>query len=114
VSIGRCSSSRLLGFGYVRHVRQEHHVTVVLAGIRVEGTERPMPSSYVRRRLKHRKGIDMRKTVAVFIGAVMTLALVGPAAQAGPPHHEAYETRWVNAFWHSRVRVDPDTYLHVT
>jgi hypothetical protein len=42
------------------------------------------------------------------------LSLGAPTAQAVAPHQEKYQSRWVNAFWHSRVRVDPDTYLKVT
>jgi hypothetical protein len=56
----------------------------------------------------------VRKTIAMVIGALLSLALAGPTAQAGQPHHEGYKTRWVNVFWHSRAKIDADTYLNIT
>jgi hypothetical protein len=56
----------------------------------------------------------MRRLLAAVIGASVTLSLGGPSAQGVAPHHEKYESRWVNAFWHSRAKVDPDTYLKIT
>ena len=56
----------------------------------------------------------MRRALAVLIGASVALSLAGPTAQAAKPHHEQYQSRWVNAFWHSTVTLDPDTYLAIT
>jgi hypothetical protein len=47
------------------------------------------------------------------VGASLILSWA-PSALATKPHHERDETRWVNAFWHSRRKVDRDTYLRVT
>jgi hypothetical protein len=56
----------------------------------------------------------MRRALAVLLGAMLVLSLGGWSAQATKPHHEQYQSRWVNAFWHSKVRLDSDTYLRVT
>ncbi len=56
----------------------------------------------------------MRNVLAAIIGALVTLSLGAPTAQAVTPHQERYQSEWVNAFWHSRIRVDPDTYLKIT
>jgi hypothetical protein len=48
------------------------------------------------------------------VGAMLVVSLGGWGAQAAKPHHEQYQSRWVNAFWHSKVRLDSDTYLKVT
>ena len=56
----------------------------------------------------------MRKALGILIAAAVMVSPAGPAAQAVQPHHERYAARWVNVFWHSRVRVDHDTYLKIT
>ena len=56
----------------------------------------------------------MRRALAILVCAMLVVPLVGWNAQAAEPHHEQYQSRWVNAFWHSRVRLDSNTYLRVT
>jgi hypothetical protein len=56
----------------------------------------------------------MRRALAILLGATLVLPLVGWNAHAAEPHHEHYQSRWVNAFWHSKVRIDSSTYLRVT
>jgi hypothetical protein len=55
----------------------------------------------------------MRKAVTVLL-AFAVVGIVGGPATAAPKHQERYQTRWVNAFWHSRARLDSRTYLRVT
>jgi hypothetical protein len=56
----------------------------------------------------------MRRALGVLIGASVAVSLLAPAARAVQPHHEKYAVQWVNVFWHSRARLDSDTYLKVT
>lgn len=56
----------------------------------------------------------MRRVLAVLMGASVTLSLGASTAQAEKPHRERYQSEWVNVFWHSRMRVDTDTYLKIT
>jgi hypothetical protein len=56
----------------------------------------------------------MRRVWAVVVVASLVLSWGTTSALATRPHHERYETRWVNAFWHFRKNVDHDTYLRIT
>ncbi|HYX80103.1 MAG TPA: hypothetical protein VE976_05785 [Actinomycetota bacterium] len=56
----------------------------------------------------------MRRGLGVVLGALLVLSLGGTAAEARKPYHEKYQTTWVNVFWHSRERVDQDTFLRIT
>jgi hypothetical protein len=55
----------------------------------------------------------MRKILTALTAASLVLSLSGQA-QAAEQHHERYQSSYVNAFWHSRVTVDSDTYLRIT
>jgi hypothetical protein len=55
----------------------------------------------------------MRKMLTALTAASLVLSLSGQA-QAAEPRHENYQSSYVNAFWHSRVAVDNDTYLRIT
>jgi hypothetical protein len=55
----------------------------------------------------------MRKILTALTAASLVLSLSGQA-QAAKPHHEKYQSSYVNAFWHSKVTVDSDTYLRIT
>ena len=54
----------------------------------------------------------MRRGLVVLLALAIVGLMSGPASAA--THQERYKTRWVNAFWHSRARVDAHTYLRVT
>ncbi|MDP9329237.1 MAG: hypothetical protein M3P11_01125 [Actinomycetota bacterium] len=55
----------------------------------------------------------MRKMLIALTAASLVLSLSG-LAQAAEQHHEKYQSSYVNAFWHSKVTVDSDTYLRIT
>lgn len=55
----------------------------------------------------------MRKALTALVAASLVLSL-GQAAQAAKPSHGGYQSTDVNAFWHSKVTVDSDTYLRIT
>jgi hypothetical protein len=79
-----------------------------------KGTGWPVAPSYVRHRLVDETEVDMRRVLATLIGISVAVSLGAPTAQAVAPHREKYQSWWVNAFWHSKVKVDPDTYLKIT
>lgn len=56
----------------------------------------------------------MKRTFAVAVVTALLFSFQGSAVRAERPHHGRYETKWVNVFWHSRERVDRDTYRRVT
>jgi hypothetical protein len=57
---------------------------------------------------------EMRKALTALITTSLVLSVGIQAAQAARPFHEGYQSTDVNAFWHSKVKVDNDTYLRIT
>lgn len=53
----------------------------------------------------------MRRVLVMLVGALVLVPLGGPTASAEP---ERYTSKGYNAFWHSRHRIDRDTYVRTT
>jgi hypothetical protein len=56
----------------------------------------------------------MRKAFAIAVISALTLSIQAAPASAEGAERYRYETTWVNVFWHSRERVDQDTYRRIT
>src|SRR3990172_7482232 len=55
----------------------------------------------------------MRRLLSVLLGVALLVPLQGLGAQA-ENRRERYSTAWINVFWHSRQKVDGDTYRLIT
>lgn len=56
----------------------------------------------------------MKKAFAIAVITGLTLSIQAAPAPAEEAERYRYETTWVNVFWHSRERVDRDTYRRIT
>jgi hypothetical protein len=57
----------------------------------------------------------MRRSLLISTAALLVFVSIQAApGQAEPAEHESYQNSWINVFWYSRDRVDPDTYRVTT